>query len=149
MYFWSRFLPDGVYLDGNSLSEQEVAEKMNEAIHDKQKYYDYFRWHRYYTYHQPQGGNTDPLCAFCAFLNNEAIRNQRRVYGRFDKWWNDFKTQNDAEDIIEKYEDSGSYIKSIITYRKEQFEPKSDATQSTWEHANNIFDDFLNYIFPP
>lgn len=131
------------------MSEEEVAAKMNEAIQDKQKYYDYFKWHRYYTYHQSQGGDTDPLCAFCAFLNDESIRNQRRVYARFDKWWNEFITQNDAEDIIEKYEDSGPYIKSVLTYREPKFEPKTVETLSTWEQANSILDDVINYFFPP
>lgn len=79
-------MPYGIYLDGNILSEEKVAEKINEAIQDKQKYYDYFRWHQYYTYQfTAESGDTDPLCSFCAFLNDESKRNQRRVYARFDQ----------------------------------------------------------------
>lgn len=143
-------MPDGIYLNGNLLSEDTLAEKMNEVIQDKQKYYDYFRWHQYYTYQfTAESGDTDPLCSFCALLNDESKRNQRRVYARFDKWWNEFRTQNDTEEIIVKYDDSGPHIKSIVTYREQKVEPKTIATPSTWQNVNNIFDDFMNYVFPP
>lgn len=142
-------MPDGIYLDGNILSEETLAEKINELIQDKQKYYDYFRWHQYYNYQfTAESGDTDPLCSFCAFLNDESNRNKRRVYARFDKWWNEFRTQNDTDDIIVKYDDSGPYIKSIITYRELKLEPMKITTPSTWQDVNNIFDDFLNFAFP-
>lgn len=93
-----RFVPEGIYLDGKALGEEELAKKINEAIQDKQKYYDYFKWHEYYTYQDTtESAETDPLCAFCAFLNNMTARAQRRVYAHLFEWWNEFeRTRNDS-----------------------------------------------------
>lgn len=129
------------------MSESEVAAKINEAIKDKQKYYDFFKWHRYYTFHHAAGGDDDTLCAFCSLLNEESIRNQRRVYARFDNWWNEYRSANDAEDIIVKYDDSGPYIKSVMTYREPKVEVKTVNAPSTLEQVNNFFSDLLNYYF--
>lgn len=143
------FIPEGAYLNGNILSEEKVAEAINEAIQDKRKYYDYFRWRQYYTYHYTDGGDTDPLCEFCAFLNDESVRNKRRVYAHFDKWWNEFRRQRSAEGIIVHFEDSASYIKGVVTYREpkpNENEPKTPP--SVLENINNLIDDVLNYFFP-
>lgn len=88
----------GIYLDGKALGEEGLAKKMNEAIKDKQKYYDYFKWHKYYTYQDTtESGEIDPLCAFCDFLNNMTVRGQRRVYAHLFEWWNEFETtRNDS-----------------------------------------------------
>lgn len=139
-------MPDRIYLNGNTLSEDIVAEKINEAIQDKQKYYDYFKWHRYYTYYFTDARNdTDPLCSFCTLLNDDSIRNQRRVYAHFDKWWND--SQNKTENIIVKYDDSGPHIKSIVTYREQKVDVKTADDSSTIEKVNNFVDDLISYYF--
>lgn len=142
-----RFLPNGIYLNSNTMSEDEVAAMMNEAILDKQKYYDYFKWHRYYSYHQVHGINDDTLCSFCALLNDESARNQRRVYARFDKWWNEYRSENDSEDIIVKYDDSAPHIKSILTYREPKVEVKTVESPSTLDKVNNFIADLFGYYF--
>lgn len=141
-------MPEGIYLDGNIMSEDQVAEKINEAIQDKQKYYDYFKWHGYYNYDRAEGSDADPLCTFCAMLNDESIRNHRRVYARFDKWWNEYRSQNDEEDIIVKYDDSGSYIKSVLTYREPNTEVITEVPSSALDQANSFIGDIINYYFP-
>lgn len=139
-------MPDGIYINGNMLTEDQVAQKIREAIRDKQKYYDYFRWHQYYTYHfTAESGDSDPLCAFCAFLNNESNRNRRRVYARFNKWWNEDGNHRGLGDIIVNYDDSGPYIKSVLTYREKQIEVKAASTSSTFEQVNSFFGDLINY----
>lgn len=150
MYFFVgfRFIPDGFYLNGNILSEEEVAAKINEAVQDKRKYYDYFRWHRYYTYQSTYGGDIDSLCAFCAFLNDNSIRTKRRVYTRIDKWWNDYRPQNTTENFIVNYEDSGPYIKSVVSYREQNNEMHQMTTISTLDNVNNFLTDLFNYYFP-
>lgn len=85
-------MPDGIYLNANTLSGEEMAEKMMEAIRDKERYYSYFKWHEHYRYYMAsESADTDPLCTFCAFLNKASKKNQRRVYARFTDWWNDSK----------------------------------------------------------
>lgn len=141
-------MPDGIYLNGNFLTEEEIAEKINEAVQDKQKYYNYFRWHRYYTYQlMSDVGDKDPLCEFCAFLNNEAIRNQRRVYAGFTKWWNESGNHKDMEGIIVKYEDSGRYIKSVVSYRHKKSEMSTDYAPSAVEQVNSFIGELFNYYF--
>lgn len=142
-----RFMPDGVYLNANTMSEDEVAAKIHEAMQDKQKYYDYFKWHRYYTYHHAEGSDDDALCAFCAFLNDESIRNQRRVYARFDKWWSEYRNENDVQDIIVKFDDSGPHIKSVMSYREAKIEVKTVNTPSIFEEVNSFVDDVFGYYF--
>lgn len=146
-FYCSRFMPAGIYLNGNVLKEEEVADKMMEAIHDKQKYYDYFRWRHYYSYFPTEGGGSDPLCTLCALLNDESVRNQRRVYARFTQWWNDYRSQTELEDFIVKYEDSGPYIKSVLTYRENKVEQKAWETPTTLELVNDFFGDLFSYFF--
>lgn len=141
-------MPKGIYLNGNTMSEEEVAEKMNDAIKKKEIYYDYFRWHQYYNYSTAEGTDADPLCNFCAMLNDQSVRNQRRVYARFNKWWNEYRSLNDEDDIIVKYEDSGSYIKSVLTFREPTFVVKTVVPTSTIEVVNSFIADIINYYFP-
>lgn len=140
-------MPTGIYINANTMTEEEVAQKMYEVIQDKQKYYDYFRWHSYYNYAPTEGGDTDPLCTLCAFLNGESVRNQRRVYARFTTWWNEYRSPNEEEEFVVRYEDSGSYIKGILTYREIKIEPQVAATSSTIELVNHFVDDLFNYYF--
>lgn len=140
-------MPDGIYINGNILTEVEVAEKINAAIQDKQKYYDYFRWHRYYTYRfTGEIGDKDPLCEFCAFLNDESNRNHRRVYAGFSKWWNEDGNHKDMDGIIVKFEDSAPYIKSVVSYRNKK-EIGTEDVVSTLEQLNGFFGDLFSYYF--
>lgn len=143
-------MPDGIYLNAETLPEEELAVKIKEAIQVKEKYYDYFRWHRYYSYQfTAESGDTDSLCAFCAFLNDESKRTQRRVYARFTKWWNEYSVPNQTDDIIVKYEDSGLNVKSYVTYRDKKPDQRSSntATVSTLQEVGNFVNDFWNYYF--
>lgn len=61
---------------------------MNETIHDKEKYYQFFKWRRYYSFHDPkEDADTDEICAFCAFLNIDRKLNRSRVYIHFKNFW--------------------------------------------------------------
>lgn len=141
-------MPDGIYINANKLTEKEVAEKMHEIIQDKQKYYDYFRWHQYYSYQLTAGsGDSDPLCAFCAFLNDEIISTNRRVYARFDKWWNEDGHDRKLGDFIENFKDSGPHTKHIRNYMQKQIEIQTIIAPSALEEVINLAGDLLNYYF--
>lgn len=142
-------MPSGIYLNAEILTEKEVALKIKEAVKDKKIYYDYFRWRRYYTYHQSEGGSSDPLCAFCAFLNDDTKRNHRRVYARLDKWWNEYRSNNKQEDFIVNYEDSGRFIKSVITFKAKNGEWQTTTPAlSILDQMYNFAHDLINYFFP-
>lgn len=140
-------MPDGIYLNANFLTEEQLAERINEAVQDKQKYYNYYRWRRYYTYDFiADVGESDPLCQFCALLNDEASRNQRRVYAGFTSWWNDDDNHKDKEGIIVKYEESASHIKSVVSYRNKKIEMETEPP-SPLEQVNSFVGDLLSYYF--
>lgn len=56
-------MPDGIYINAETLPKEELAVKIKEAIEDNQKYYDNFRWHRYYSYqYTSESSDTDSPC---------------------------------------------------------------------------------------
>ncbi|KAJ8729960.1 hypothetical protein PYW07_016998 [Mythimna separata] len=48
---YTRFMPDGIYLNARTVTEKELVKKMVDIINNKEKYYDFFRWHNHYSYH--------------------------------------------------------------------------------------------------
>lgn len=84
-------MPEGIYLDAGKLGVKDLAKEMNDIIHDPPRYFDFFRWHGYYTFHN---ANEDDfyatVCGFCAMLNNETRKNQRTFYKNITKWWNEW-----------------------------------------------------------
>lgn len=83
-------MPEGIYLDANVLSPQEVAEKMNEIIKSKTKYYNFFKWHGHYSFHfSGEDRFSAEVCRLCAFLNNASLMKQTSVYEVISDWWNE------------------------------------------------------------
>lgn len=82
-------MPDGIYLNAKTQEVEEVAEQMNDIIHNPQKYYDLFKWHSYYSFHDTDDDQyRDAVCGFCALLNNRTLKAQRKVYTNITEWWN-------------------------------------------------------------
>lgn len=83
-------MPNGAYLDANILQPQELASIINDTVNNREKYYDFFRWHKYYSYHDPyESPDTDEICSFCDYLNkNENYLYKRSVYTRITWFWN-------------------------------------------------------------
>ncbi|PZC81326.1 hypothetical protein B5X24_HaOG212938 [Helicoverpa armigera] len=82
-----RYLPPDSYLDGTQLGEEILAKVMYEAIHNKTKYYDFFKWKNHYSIKESEVLNACPLCEF---LNNEGWLKTGESYLYFRKWWNPF-----------------------------------------------------------
>lgn len=62
---------------------------MNQIINNKAMYYDFFKWHRYYSFHAPiDSAFTDEICGFCAFLNNVTKSKATNVFPNIAHWWN-------------------------------------------------------------
>ncbi|CAG9584813.1 unnamed protein product [Danaus chrysippus] len=86
---YTRFMPDGIYLNARELGVQKLAEKMNELIKSPDKYVDYFRWQNHYSYHSRADSiETDDYCGFCTMLNNEELVKKESRYLDMKKWWN-------------------------------------------------------------
>ncbi|XP_068631944.1 alpha-(1,3)-fucosyltransferase C-like [Battus philenor] len=85
---YTRFMPDGIYLNARELGAEKLADKMNELINDSVKYADYFRWKNHYTYHRRfESVETDDYCRFCSILNEEDLVKKTSIYKNFRQWW--------------------------------------------------------------
>ncbi|KAI5651305.1 glycosyltransferase family 10 (fucosyltransferase) c-term domain-containing protein [Phthorimaea operculella] len=86
---YSRFMPDGAYLNARELGVEKLAAKMNELINDFDQYADFFRWTNHYRYHRRDAKvDTNDYCAMCTILNDESKVKQISIYKDFRKWWN-------------------------------------------------------------
>ncbi|KAM3961023.1 alpha-(1,3)-fucosyltransferase C-like [Aphomia sociella] len=85
---YTRFMPDGIYLNARELGVEKVAAKMNELINNPDDYAEYFRWKKYYSYHRrAESVETDDYCGFCTLLNNEEMLRTESVVQNFKEWW--------------------------------------------------------------
>lgn len=81
-------MPPGSYLDARTLGQEKLAYIINDTIHDKDKYYEFFKWRRYYSLHDPnESPETDEFCAFCAFLNKVKSTCKTSVYENLTTFW--------------------------------------------------------------
>lgn len=137
-------MPNGIYLNANNLTGEEMAEKMMEAIKDTEIYYDYFKWHGHYSYHiVTDSADTDPLCTFCAFLNDASNRKREQVYARFVKWWNGFDANSkETGDTIVYYRKSNT----IYNIQSNTEKTNSYVTGETTSVVQNV-GDFVNNLF--
>lgn len=83
-------MPHGIYLNARWLGVKKLAKKMNDIIHDHIRYYDFFKWHGYYSFHNIDDDlQHDVVCGLCALLNNKAHKGQRSLHKTtFSKFWN-------------------------------------------------------------
>lgn len=137
-------MPDGIYLNAVQLGQEELAKQINEYIHDKEKYYDFFKWRRYYSYHEvSESADTNRLCAFCALLNNATVRSQRRVYARMSEWWNN----NVVENAIVTYDNANPKDKGMITSPGRKVKSKTSTVLPLMHNVGKFVDDIYNYYF--
>ncbi|XP_026326210.1 alpha-(1,3)-fucosyltransferase C-like [Hyposmocoma kahamanoa] len=69
---YTRFMPDGMYLNARTLGVKKLAEEMSSIISNPQRYIDFFKWHGYYTFydsHRLDSNDTYFICNVCTKLN--------------------------------------------------------------------------------
>lgn len=82
-------MPDGAYLDARELGPKKLAKIIYESILNKKQYYEFFKWRRYYTFHDPkENPETDWFCGLCATLNHMLRKRVRSILEKFTDWWN-------------------------------------------------------------
>lgn len=87
-----RFMPNGMYLNALELGPTKLGKEMHKIISNKESYYDMFKWHRYYSFHNPlRNPETNGVCELCAKLNDEYERDKLSAYSNIVKWFNDRK----------------------------------------------------------
>lgn len=76
---------------------------MAKAIHHKEKYYDFFRWHNHYSFHAPnESADTDEICKFCALLNNKSYSREISVYEDITGFWNPNLSELNPESLSDR-----------------------------------------------
>lgn len=83
-------MPYESYIDAKEFGPEKLAEEMVDIINDKQRYIDYFRWHRYYSLHDTdESPETDIWCIFCKYLNDNLKLNKTTTYPDLVRWYNE------------------------------------------------------------
>lgn len=107
-------MPDGIYLDALELGPAILARKIRDIIRNRKSYNDMFRWHSYYSYHNPlDHPDTSGICAFCALLNDKQQRKEITVYKNIIKWFNDRKDWNIKQETTTNVPFDGYSFKTI------------------------------------
>lgn len=113
-----RFMPDGMYLNARNYEVEELAKEINEIICNPQRYFDFFKWLNYYSFHSTEENNYyEAVCGMCALLNNMTRRNERTVYHHIIKWWNEPKANDtvNMNDIIDENRTKPNDVFSFIS----------------------------------
>lgn len=83
-------MPEGIYLDALRLKPAELAMTMSKMMNDTYTYYDYFRWHEYYSFHfTGEDSFHREVCGLCELLNNKSRMHQTTVFNNLTQWWNE------------------------------------------------------------
>ncbi|CAK1542384.1 unnamed protein product [Leptosia nina] len=85
---YTRFLPEGSYLNARTLGPVHLAKEMSNIMANKTKYFDFFRWRNHFVYKETDGPD---VCNLCDILNNEEKLRETTVWKNFRTWWNDAK----------------------------------------------------------
>lgn len=81
-------MPGGIYLNAGDLEPYKLARIMNDIINDKNRYYEFFKWHNHYSFHATdRNGYHEAFCSLCALINNR--RNQTSILDYITDWWNE------------------------------------------------------------
>lgn len=94
------FMPDGIYLNARTLGVQGLAEEMASIILDQQRYFDFFKWHGYYTYsdtYNLESNDTYTVCNVCAKLNKLIQGSRSTIYTNITNWWNSTDSHNELQ----------------------------------------------------
>lgn len=119
-------MPDGIYLNAQESGARELAKEMNDIIRNPLKYYNFFKWHDHYSFHNSDEDNYhDAICGFCALLNNKTRRGQRITYKYITKWWNgenegssNITDRTEGNDMVEKSlsNDESTFFSSLSDF---------------------------------
>ncbi|CAG4990550.1 unnamed protein product [Colias eurytheme] len=85
---YTRFMPDGIYLNALELGTEKLAKKMKELIDDPEKYAEYFKWKNHYSYYRRgESVETNDYCRFCSMLYEDDLVKKTSIYTNFKEWW--------------------------------------------------------------
>lgn len=101
-------MPDGIYINACDFGPKELANQMYMIMRNNETYYEYFKWHAHYSFHDAsETPDTDGVCEFCALLNSsKKSHNNTSIHRNFSTWWNNTNALNDIGNCTEHFTDS-------------------------------------------
>lgn len=82
-------MPEGSYINAVELGPEKLAKEMADIIKNKTRYYDFFRFHRYYSLHDcNEKPDSDVICNFCAYCN-ENLKSNITIHEDITRWYNE------------------------------------------------------------
>ncbi|CAG9786048.1 unnamed protein product [Diatraea saccharalis] len=86
---YSRFMPNGIYLNAMELGVERLVAKMNNLINNPEIYAEYFRWKNHYEYRFTNEDDSahNEYCGLCALMNDVAKMKEITVVKKFRQWW--------------------------------------------------------------
>lgn len=133
-----------MYLDARILGPKKTAKKMSKAIRNRNLYYDFFRFHRYYRFHAAHDNPiTNPICVFCAALNDKLRRDERKVYVYFTHWWNEIPPGETPQEILVYYNISkDSHVRPKLHIEN----PNKYATNEEDDKKDGLLSKLFNHL---
>ncbi|XP_028177730.1 alpha-(1,3)-fucosyltransferase C-like [Ostrinia furnacalis] len=85
---YTRFMPDGSYLNARELGVTNLAQMMADIIRDPERYANFFRWKNYYSYnYKDPNPDSNSYCQMCALMNDEEKIGETTIVHNFRDWW--------------------------------------------------------------
>lgn len=115
-----RFIPDGIYLNAKVLGPQKLAKVMNNTIYRKSRYYNYFKWHHYYTFHYPEESpDSDHICQMCTIFNIIKQMQATSSYMNINSFWRNYNNKTSSDRSKSQISVSVSNVNDTQTRQKE------------------------------
>lgn len=117
-------MPEGSFIRAHKLGPAKLAKEMVDIILFKKSYYDFFKWHGYYSFHHTAESNYfHQICGLCETLNNKTLMQKKKVYNT-NLWWNEWYNGLPPEDskmhliIDEEKSKSGiaEFVSNVYNY---------------------------------
>lgn len=116
---------------------------MNSIIRNKKRYYDFFKWHNHYTFHDTTDSpETDGICDLCAKLNNYTFRNDISVHSNFSAWWNETKVNDNERNLL-----SSDLLEEDNNISAVKFVPKASIAKGQFIY--NVLKTIDDFFFGP
>ncbi|KAJ8728289.1 hypothetical protein PYW08_016674 [Mythimna loreyi] len=111
---YTSYMPEGIYLNARTVPAKELVKKIVDIMNNKEKYYDFFRWHNHYTYSNiDEAPESDTYCNFCKKINDPDFMNRKTVKKYLARWWNGWEVGHyKMEYLLHKF---GKYLNSLKT----------------------------------
>ena len=82
---YSSIAPPHSYINVNNFEDiQGLAKYLQDLLDNPKKYYDYFKWKKYFNVYGIEQSLKNAMCQLCESLN---LDKKHKIYHNIDDWW--------------------------------------------------------------